>query len=69
MELAPLSRLLIPTFTFIQQVLLQLMLVMIFITREMTHLDGLKSNTATNAEELLKEDSIRIIWLATRSNK
>ena len=46
-----------------------MLLVLIFITREMPKLDGLKSSSATNAKELLKEDSLRIIGLATRSNK
>jgi uncharacterized membrane protein len=66
MELVPLSRLLIPTFTLIQQLVL---LVMMFITREMKLLDGMKSRSATNAEEMLKEDSLRIIRLASRSDK
>ena len=66
MELVPLSRLLIPTFTLIQQLVL---LVMMFFTREMKLLDGMKSRSATNAEELLKEDSLRIIRLASRSDK
>jgi uncharacterized membrane protein len=66
MELVPLSRLLIPTFTLIQQLVL---LVMMFITRQMKLLDGMKSRSATNAEEMLKEDSLRIIRLASRSDK
>jgi len=32
-------------------------------------LDGMKSRSATNAEELLKEDSLRIIRSASRSDK
>jgi len=66
MQLAQMTWLLIPTFTLVQRLML---LDMIFGSREITQPDGAKSSSATNAEELLKRDSLRIIWWATRSNK